>query len=333
MAAHTKGDGGWSPAVTLNLDTAGTAAFEDVRKQFTDWSRTQPPLGPLAMQNGWHTITPQIAENFLRRNNGNRRATLQTVKKYARSMKLNDWKGTGQPILINVDGKMEDAQHRCWASYLGLVDFPSYVITDVPVIQDAFAYLDDVKPRSISDALFTSGSNGLSNILAAAIKLAGRYEDGTLDAFHEKRGAEMSVREALAFNRLHPSLGEVAHLMMSDYGNSVEAIGHKAVATLFGWKVMETFGNEALDDFMVAMASEELDADDAVEGFRARLLKEERMKNTLKPPHLLALLIKAFQLRAAGLKVNVRKGLHLTDTEPFPQIEDTVFGVQQAAAD
>jgi hypothetical protein len=331
MAAIPKGDG-WKPAVTLSLDTAGTNAFEEAKKQFAEWSKTQPPPGPIGMQNGWYDITPKIAEDLLRRNIGNRKATLSVVKKYAKAMKSGDWVGTGQPILVNKDGKLEDAAHRCWASYLGQVTFHSYVITDVPVVADLFAYLDDCKPRSVADALYTSGSNGLSGVLAATIKLAGRYDDGTLNAFQGSRSGDMSVREALAYSRFHPRLGEVTHLVMSDYSNAVDAIGHKAVAALFCWKVEEAFGHEVLDDFLVAMAADDLEVDDPIVGYQSRLLKQEKMKEPLKAPHMLALLIKAFQLRAAGQKINVKKGLYLTDSEPFPQIEDAQIDAAMAEA-
>lgn len=331
MAAPTKGDG-WKPAVTLSLDTAGPAAFEEAKKLFAEWAKSQPLPGPLVMQNGWHDITPQIAEDFLRRNSGNRKATLSVVKKYARAMKMGDWKGTGQAILINKNGKLEDAAHRCWASYFGQVTFHSYVITDVPVLDDLFAYLDDCKPRSIGDALYTSGSNGLSNILAAAIKLAGRYDDGTLSAFQQSRGGDMSVREALAYSRFHPQLKEITHLVISDYSTAVEAIGHKAVAALFSWKVSEAFGHEVLDEFLTAMAADDLEVDDPIVGYQARLLKQEKAKDPLKPPHMLALLIRAFQLRVGGMKINVKKGLYLTDSEPFPQIEEAKVTAAMAEA-
>jgi hypothetical protein len=41
-------------------------------------------------------------------------------------------------------------------------------------------------------------------------------------------------------------------------------------------------------------------------------------------PHRLALLIKAFLLHHAGKRIS-KKGLHLLDNEPFPQIEPSAL--------
>ena len=113
-----------------------------------------------------------MSQEFLRRNESNRLVSLRTVKKYFNVMKAGQWYRTGQPLILNKEGKAEDLQHRCWASLLGGVSFPSFIITDSPVEVDKFARIDDGKVRTLADALQTSGLNGLAAPIAAAIKLA-----------------------------------------------------------------------------------------------------------------------------------------------------------------
>jgi hypothetical protein len=54
-------------------------------------------------------------------------------------MRLGQWKRTGEPVIVDTDGWLEDAGHRCWSCYFGKVTFPSYVVTDVPAEPNLFA--------------------------------------------------------------------------------------------------------------------------------------------------------------------------------------------------
>ena len=321
MAAITVGDG-WTPAVSLNLDTAGAPAFAEAMLAFYQWSDAQPPLGPLTMQNGWHDITPQMSEDFLRRNTTNRKVSLQTVRKYYQAMKAGEWHRTGQPLIVNKAGKAEDLQHRCWASYFGQVSFPSYVITDAPVDVDLFAYIDDCKPRSAADALQTSGMNGLSPAIAAAIKLAWRYDNKVLTILKQQRIREMSIPEVLDFGRANASIEEAAHFVITNHVKAVGAIGNKGVAVFFAWKVMTIYGVTVLEDFMFPLGSgANLGEDSPVLALRNRLLKEDEDEAKMNQPRRLALLIKAFNMHLADKKVGNR-GLYVRDNEKFPRFEE-----------
>jgi hypothetical protein len=326
-------DDSWTPAVELDLLTASTAAFQEVQDRFDEWAKTQAQPGPFPLRNGWHDITPQIAEDLLLRNGRNRKVSLTTVKKYYRAMLNGQWMPTGQPILVNKAGKTEDCQHRAWASYLGRVTFHSHVVADVPVNPELFAYIDDSKPRSASDALYTSGNNGLSATIAATVKLAWRYDAGAITVMAKQpRIREASIPEILDYTRTHPGLREAAHLLVSSYGKAVKIIGDKAAATLFLWRATEEHGPQVVNSFMVSIGlGANLDVDSPVLGFR------ERMRNAGLTPDddvtrelRLALLIKAFNLYVAGGKVG-RAGLHVKDNEKFPKIDPAQPAVAVAA--
>ena len=203
----------WKPAVGLPLETASTTAFQEIVGQFYAWSRNQPPPGRTPLVNGWHEITPQIAEHLLRCNTVNRSVSLSVVKKYCAAMATNQWRRTGQTISVNLDGKTEDGQHRLWAGYLGKVSFTSYVVTDVAVEADLFAFIDDGKSRTAGDALHISGMNGLSPVLSQAIKLAWRYQTNKLFSLGKApRIIEMTTPQILEYGRRNPSLQPAAHL-------------------------------------------------------------------------------------------------------------------------
>src|SRR5258705_5281120 len=131
-------------AVELDLETALNTAFEEAIEKFYQWSETQPPVGPLGIDNGWHTVLPLMSQDFLRRNVCNRKPVLVAVKKYRHSMATGDWRKTGQGLVFDESGKMNEGQQRSLASYFGKLSYLTHIITDAPVEEDLFAYYDDV---------------------------------------------------------------------------------------------------------------------------------------------------------------------------------------------
>lgn len=317
MSAIVK-TGAWTPKVTLDLKTASASAFAETVNKFYKWSDAQPKPGPMTIPNGWYDVTPQMSEEFLRRNENNRPVSFRTVTKYYRVMLEGDWKPTGQALIFNVEGKGEDLQHRCWASLLGGVIFPSYIITDTPCNPDLFAYLDGAKPRNASETVYTSGLNGMSAAIAGASKLGWRYDHNALGVLKQPRMREMTNSEVLAYVRNHPKLVEVAHYLPSTHIRAMAEIGHKGVALFFAWRVCESWGVDTLDDFFTPLGSgANMEEDDPILGLRTRLQKERMKKDDLTQQHRLALLIKSFNMTMTGQKVG-KSGLYVRDNEKYP---------------
>jgi hypothetical protein len=319
----------WTPAVELDLETAGGVALQEAIEKFAEWAKTAPPLPTLTMQNGWYDITAETAESLLRRNSRNRKVSLATVKKYYHAMKIGEWKRTGQPVLINQDGKVEDAQHRLWACYFGKVTFPTYIVTDVPVAADLFAYIDDNKVRSAADALYTSGTNGLSSTLAGTIKLAWRYDNMAIAIFGpQPRIRDMTNIEVMEYARNNPDLIAAAHTLGASYKRAARIIDNRPVAAFFAWRVIRHYGIERLDEFMDSLGSGALLTEDSpILALRNRLLTAREESFTkgedMRAPRRLALLIKAFLMHVQGQKITGKKGTSLTmqDNDVFPRIE------------
>lgn len=322
---------GWKPAVELPLVTASSTAFRlaiaTLDKHFAD-----NPVAPLDIPNGWYDVTPELAEDLLRRNRHNRKPSLSVVRKYYHSMANGGWMPTGQALLINQDGIAEDLQHRALAAFFGKVSFRTFIIANVPVIPDLFAYIDDSKPRSAADALYTSGNDGQSGLLAAAIKLAWRYEHNGFAIFAKNQPTmrEMNSREVLSFSRENPEMGAMAHLLVSNYEASLEVVGPKAVAVLFGWLVDKEFGNDTLAVFLEKLAEDDEADTTVIPALRKRLLDAQaEPTKALEKGHVLALLIKGFRYWITNadrkLFTSARTGkpnLHLTDNEEYPSVED-----------
>lgn len=57
-------------------------------------------------------VTPSIASEILKNNNGNRNIRRSVVEHYAKEMKNGSWQLTHQGVAISVDGELLDGQHR-----------------------------------------------------------------------------------------------------------------------------------------------------------------------------------------------------------------------------
>jgi hypothetical protein len=318
----------WKPAVTLDLDEASAAAMvstiNEFRAKFAD-----SPLPANGLKDGWTTITPRIAENLLRCNAGNRKVSLQTVQYYARQMKAGEWKRTGQPILINDKGEMIDAQHRCWSSYLSNTPFESFVVTNVPSIDKLFAYIDNGKVRSPTDALTTSGINGLAGVIAQAVRIARYYDSDAYTVMKKLHVARPTPIEVIEYVEAHPHLTAAAHLQIGEYKPATSVIQYRDVAVFSAWKILENFGEDTLDHFMGELAgTEQLAEGSPIILLRKKLADDAVSTEPMPKHHTLGYITKVFN--AWRLKEPMRR-LFLKTDEAWPRFEDQTVDTEQAA--
>jgi hypothetical protein len=334
----------WRPAVLLDLEHASTDAFEEAVEKFNEWAATLDPLAPLNITTGWHCMTPPQAEALLLRNPHNRKVTLGTVKLYAWCMREGQWRRTGQPLLINIEGEVIDAQHRLWACYLGLVSFDTFIVADVPIEPDLFAYIDAGKLRSNADALYTAGINhGNSTAIAQAAVLAHAYNHDSLGAYKlSKKGTGMikikqrKLRsyEVLTYAREHPELEQAAHHLAGNYPRAISVIAGtaaKGVPVLLAALILAEHGQDALASFMLPVGSgADLKANDPILHLRNRLMDASE---DLSANVRLALCIKAFNMRETGAVVAKKQILGLLDNDPFPRIDPPTRARLRVAAE
>jgi hypothetical protein len=316
----------WRPAVEINLDDtnviAFTAAVENFQKQSEEMPRT-----PIGLSDGWHTITPQLAELLLRHNvaGNNRKVSLTTVRYYARQMKAGVWMRTGQPIILSDQEVLLDAQHRAWAGYLSGTPFDSYVVTNVPHFENMFAYIDNGKVRTAKDALFTAGVNGLSAVIAGAVQLARFYDIDAFGVLKNKHVDRATPAEVLTYATANPMLAEAAHLQIGEYKAATKLIGYADIAVFAAWKILESFGQEMLDHFMSDLGSSEpLDEGNPILSLRKKFTENKSSPDPMPKRHALGYLTKVFS--AWRLEQPMRR-LFLKTDEKWPLFKDTSVDV------
>src|SRR5262245_26067972 len=82
------GEASFKPRFPFDIDTDRAKRFEELVDQYDGWHADEPATGPLPVTTGVHTVTPEMAEELLRRNlpGTNRKAALPTIIYYAQQM-------------------------------------------------------------------------------------------------------------------------------------------------------------------------------------------------------------------------------------------------------
>lgn len=97
------------------------------------------------------TLTPELAEKFLKKNTQNRKLSEDTVAQYANAMIMGHWQENGIPIIIDRNGVVKDGQHRLKAVIKAAFSYNVPLITEVA--PDVMHTIDTGKQRSLVDVL------------------------------------------------------------------------------------------------------------------------------------------------------------------------------------
>jgi len=112
-------------------------------------------------------ITPEIAEEILKLNTGNREIRSVHLKTLKRQMAEGRWVFQGGTIVISVSGRLVDGQHRLMAVCATGVSIEVIVVWGVP--DEVADTLDTGSARNGSDVFFRHGVHQ-SNIAAATVR-------------------------------------------------------------------------------------------------------------------------------------------------------------------
>lgn len=151
------------------------------------------------------TITPEIAEKYLRGNTMNRDVRERTVEKYARDIAAGRWEENGQTIVFN-GRKLIDGQHRLLACIKAGVPFRSIVVHGVSV--DAQKTIDTGVGRSLGDTFRFAGEKNANN-LAGAVICSWRWEKGILN-----RGVTPTRSEAVSWLEENPEIRRAVEIVL-----------------------------------------------------------------------------------------------------------------------
>ena len=220
-------------------------------------------------------ITPELAAEWLKKNENNRRQSRSTIDAYARDMKAGKWLLSGDPIRFEASGDLIDGQHRLKACIKAGVPFHSVVICnlDFPVMR----VIDHLRVRTVADNLHIEGKNH-SLILAASAKWLYVFKHGS-SAIGKGR---ITATEVLETVDKHPKLEDSCRVVQKCFGvtPSLLSATHYVAKHLLGEE-------EKADSFAaVFVAGKSFYDDDAALVWRERLLRMKESRATFAQDQL-----------------------------------------------
>lgn len=96
-------------------------------------------------------VTPELTEEFLKKNKNNRPLNLHVAQSYADDMKNGKWLDNGEPLAFDKEGYLRNGQHRCKAVTICKIPREMLIVYDLP--EEDCRIFDRGKPRSTLDTL------------------------------------------------------------------------------------------------------------------------------------------------------------------------------------
>lgn len=239
-------------------------------------------------------LTPPLARVLLARNPGNRKISANVVEKYARDMINGAWSFNGEPIIVSVDGSLNDGQHRCEAVLLADVTIPAILVLGPD--RSSRLTVDQGKTRMAGDYLAMNG-----HVDSLALSASAKY------VWQHKTYGELSVQTHFA-----PTKGEILHIVettptISESLTRVQkkgsdAVGGRSMLAFCHWTFTRISGKRAdVDAFMDSLINgSNLGVRSPILYARNRLMAE---RGRLRPNEKAELIFRAWNATRRGDKV------------------------------
>ena len=111
----------------------------------------------------WVDISPELAEEWLGKNHGNRNQRDHKIIAYTRDIKDGNWLQTGETIKFDTDGRLIDGQHRLEAIHrsgetlrmLVVMGLSPHVQSVLDAAHEFWSSVAEMRTRGVGDPRFT----------------------------------------------------------------------------------------------------------------------------------------------------------------------------------
>lgn len=255
------------------------------------------------------TVTPALAQKWLKRNRANRKVRARHVMKLVNAMKSGAWDdANGATIVFSEHHELLDGQHRLLAVVEAQHPITTLVVFGVP--EQKQATIDTGAMRLLGDYLSIKGYANSVN-LSATVTVLAAYERGILQS--SRRGHIFAnYEEGVCFLEAHPGLAT-------------------SISRVKKWPALMSPSHAACLDYLFARTDADLHAIWATTmqtgqstapytvflTLRERLLRDKTSK--VKRPHYEAFVynIKAWNAARAGTALRL---FRWAEDEPIPSI-------------
>lgn len=242
-------------------------------------------------------VTPEVAEQWLGKNTGNRNVRRAHVEKLAQDMASGSWHMTDESIKFDWNGRLIDGQHRLHA----VVRSGASILTRVTrgLAPDAQNYMDTQSVRTASDALGFEGKSHTATLAAIA-----RIDLAVRAGKPQQKGFPVTHAGVLKWVEENP-LAEDAAAFASRFARKTDC--KPAMVGYTYMKLSEIDAQDAYDFWVAASEKVNLRAGDPVIALTNRLAESRRNRESLGNDALLSLIYRAWNYRRAGKPWRVAK--------------------------
>lgn len=259
---------------------------------------------------GVEKITPEIAEQMLLLNSGNRAISEPHVNRLAKQMANGEFDLNGDPVRIASDGTLIDGQHRLTACVKSGVSFQTLVVRGLQ--KKAFLTIDQGKRRSHGDTLSALGEKNGKDI-SSALKVIERYFTGNL--ITGKRGFTNS--DMVVLLERYPDI----RLCLSGVSHP-KGLFPRSIAIACNYLFRQRDEELATRFFESLVSGTNLDEGSPVHVLRERLMRNAMNKAKLKPEYIMALMIKSWNAYRGNREIKALRFRENGDNvEPFPIVQ------------
>jgi hypothetical protein len=257
-------------------------------------------------------ITPELAEEWLKKNTHNRSIRPKLVDALSRAIERDEWVLNGEAIKFNASGKLDDGQHRLHAVIQAGKPIESIVVYDLE--EGAQDTMDTGARRKFSDVLRLRGELDTAS-LASLIRLFSRYQTRDLMS----RDFQPTNQELLKVLEDNPGLREAVKVASTMRGSIP---GPSSAYGCFAYVVSNIEPEDAEEFINRFVDGVGLDATSPILHLRNYLLKINGQRDKPRTEIILAHMFKAWNLYREGAKVRVlsfKSGGKAPESYPFPK--------------
>ena len=267
-------------------------------------------------------VAPEIALEWLKRNDENRSFTRGNARALAAEMQRGFWKENGESIVFDTHGVLIDGQHRLQAVLNSGYEYLVPVITGVQA--EARPTVDTGTKRTAANNL-QMADEPYASVLAATLLLWRGYEArNARQMTHPASGApedRVSIPRILEYLEEWPGLREAAResFALRPAGRGRQLIPTSEAAMVWFAIVQSGSSRDRANEFLGSVLSGyNLTEDSPIIALRRRLIDNIRPGLRMDKRERLALVLKTWLLWSTG---QTRKVIVWSPPEPFPFLD------------
>lgn len=286
-------------------------------------TRSRTPKPPLPRAE-FVTVTPEMAMDWLTRNESNRKIRAYKVADYQRDIESGAWTYSNDGICFAPDATLLNGQHRLTAVFESGKPAVMLVIHDMP--PEATIAMDRGTTRTVADLLGYRHHHN-SHVLGAITKLCIVTENGSI--YGDNKYARATDSEIVDFIAAHPIVEHIASyiaVVKAHIDSPPSALGAAY------WLIHQVNGTSLTEFFLDQLATRENEPSGSAilaMDSRLRTIRRERVKTTRRE-HI-AFLIRgwnnyAIDARVSTMQFNTRGAFQI------PEVAKWARGESQTAA-